>query len=181
MALANVNAPRGFQLFQQGGKVGANREIRTAQAGRTGGKDLMIGDAYTIMTDGYIRRVTADTDPVHGIVEGIVFKQLSTTVLTESQDYIPSTSEGQVIGIEDRNAIFVVQIATVAQADIDGTAGGVEIVDADGNVLLRQSRQSVILGNENQFQLVALAPITAANSLGAFAKVLVRTLQAFAN
>lgn len=177
MPLANVNSPRGFTLFGQSGKQQLNRITRAAAADRVGAKDLMVGDAYTVLTDGSIRRCTSASDDVHGIVEGIIFRQVSTTVLTESQTYIPGTTYGQVIGIEDRSAIFTCQIDTIAQADLDSAAVGA-LVDADGSQTLSQSRQSITLGGDN-FVITLLTPLPANNSLGAFAQVLVKMLQSY--
>lgn len=170
MPLANVNSPRGFTLFRGGGKREPRRQRRTVSAGR--GTTLMIGDAYVDAGDGTVTRSTSNADTIIGIVEGIDLAPIAAAPDdSASQDYIPAADAGAIIGIEDQDAEFVVQIDTCAMPGDLGAA--CEIVDSAGSTTLRQSRQSVTKG-AGQFMLMDLLQNPADNGAGPFAKVIVR-------
>jgi hypothetical protein len=168
MSLANVAAPRGFILHGQGGATGVHRVRRRAASGRS--KDLMPGDAYTILSDGTVRRAVTGGEP-NGIVEGIELNSPNSGV--ESSDYIAAADAGYLIGIEDPLALFRVQTSD----DFEETNGGdlFDVVDADGSQTLAQSRQKVGNGGSGQdFRAVELLQDTAANAYGTNAWLIVR-------
>src|SRR5262249_56696557 len=86
--------------------------------------------------------VRAAPDTLQGSVEGIDLARIAASTRGPvSQDSLPSSDAGAIIGIEDPTAEFYVQAATFTTAtDATKTAA---IVDADGDRTLRQSRQSV--------------------------------------
>lgn len=173
MALANVNAPRGFTLLRTGGKTDPVRRERTA----TGA--LAMGDAYKLDANGNATRVSSGSDVVKGIVEGFVLQGLAASPSgPESIDYLASTETGSIIGIEDPTAEFVVQATTFASSDIGKNA---DISDSAPNAALRRSRQQVdggSLGSGDQVKVLGLLDSPADNAFGSYAKVVVKLLQA---
>lgn len=141
MPLANVNAPMGFRLLKQGGK----REVRrTTRVVVDSSNDLMIGDAYLDNGDGTVSRATAANAVVVGVVEGIVLEAIDASPNGPvSKDFIlhGSGNRGSIIGIEDEDAEFEVMSADAVDTLVPGAT--MQLVDVDGSVLLRQSRQSV--------------------------------------
>lgn len=137
-------------------------------------KDLMVGDAYTLDAAGTASRATANSDTIKGIVLGIDLNPIAASPQGPvSQDFVPATEAGAILGCEDNDAEYEVMIDTfVAAADI---LGNCELVDADGDTTLAQSRQSIKRGNA-QFRLIELKDSPADNAAGAFARVIVRLL-----
>lgn len=175
MPIANSNSPRGFQIYRCANKNGPTIVPRVVNAARA--TDLMIGDYYTIGVDGSATRTTSNAATgSHGIVVGIQLNPKSQNSQgPESQDYIPLADAGAILGCEDGVTEFLVQIAAFTQAtDVLANA---ELVDAAGDQTLRQSRQSITLGNA-QFRIIELADLPANNAAGAFALVVVRNLLA---
>lgn len=143
--LANVDSPIGFYLFQPAGTREPFRRRRTVAADRT--NPLFIGDAYelTANTNNAYQADGTEGTPgtVRGIVEGIELAPLPASPQGPvSQDYIIAADAGEIIGIEDAEATFKVQITTFANTDIDKRADLVNAVSR-GNVALRQSRQEL--------------------------------------
>ena len=176
MPLANVNSPRGFTLYQPGGKREVKRIERHVLASR--GSDLMVGDAYTLDSGNNASKATAG-DPVYGIVEGIQVAPIAASPQGPvSQDYIPAADSGDIIGIEDPDAVFNVQVTTI-DITTQGNAKA-NLLDAPGSEALRRSRQEIdggTLGAGTQFQVLGLVPSPADNASGAFAQIMVRMLQ----
>lgn len=175
MPIANSNSPRGFQIYRCANKNGPTIVPRTVNGARV--KDIMIGDYVTIQVDGSVLRTTSNAATgLHGVVVGIQLNPKSQSSQgPESQDYIPAADAGAVLVCEDSVTEFVVQIATfTAATDVLENA---ELVDADGDQTLRQSRQSITAGNA-QFRVIELADMPANNAAGAFALVVVRNLLA---
>ncbi len=174
MSLANRNAPFGFILFHQGGKMGVHRVRRRAASGRS--KTIMPGDAYTVLADGSIIRVVDGNVEVHGVCEG---PELNEPLFgMESNEYIAAADEGYIIGIEDPSAVFRVQASGDFQ--LTNINDNCDLVDADGSTLLAQSRQAIdsgTLGSGNQFKVVDLVQAPADNAVGNYAHMLVRGLQ----
>jgi len=167
MPLANQDTPFGFKLYRSS-KVGVHRQNRTASAGRA--KDLMVGDAYKDAGDGTVVRATANNDTILGIVEGIKVNPIAASPQGPvSQDYIPAADAGEIIGIEDKDAEYMVQIDD-STGEAPGTAVG--LVDADGSQLFRQSRQTVATAG-TQFTVTEI-PLRADNQAGLLAKIIVR-------
>lgn len=173
MPIANSNSPRGFQIYRCANKNGPTIVPRTVAAGRV--NDIMIGDYVTIQVDGSVIRTASNAATgQHGVVVGIQLNPKSGQG-PESQDYIPAADAGAVLVCEDSVTEFLVQIAAfTAATDVLANA---ELVDAAGDQTLRQSRQSITLGNA-QFRVIELADMPANNSAGAFALVVVRNLLA---
>lgn len=171
MSLANVASPRGFLLYGQGGAQGVHRVRRRVAITRS--KDLMAGDAYTILADGTVRRAVTGGEP-NGIVEGIELNSPSQGV--ESQDYIKTTEAGYIIGIEDPLAMFRVQ--TSDDFEELNIGDKCDVVDADGDTTLAQSRQKVgsFGGGAQDFRVVDLVRDTASNAFGTNAWLVVRLL-----
>ena len=144
-------------------------------AGRV--KDLMIGDAYAVDVAGNATRVTAAGNTLRGVVEGIDLRPIAASAQGPvSQDFIPAADAGAIIGIEDPEQEFIVQIDTFSAATNVGVTAAV--VDADGDQALRQSRQSIVVDAVNQqMRIIELLNSPADNAAGAFARVVVRLLQ----
>lgn len=153
--MANTNAPMGFRLYQFGGKRAPKTIERSVAAARA--DDLFPGDAYELDTNGLaIRAVAANT--AHGIVMGISLNPKSgSTQGPESQDYIPLADAGAIIGCEDPDAIFEVQLdAPYVAADMLGFT--FDLLNTDGDQALGQSRQQLdattVHASAGEFKLV---------------------------
>ncbi len=167
MPLDNLNSPLGFKLYRES-KPGSRRTYRTASASRA--KDLMVGDAYKDAGDGTVIRAALDNDTILGIVEGFIVRAIAGAPQGPlSQDYLPAADEGQVVGIEDREAEFIVQMDDSTGEAIGSTIG---LVDADGSQLFRQSRQYTHTAG-TQFTITEI-PLKADNQVGLYGKVVVR-------
>jgi len=156
MPLANTHSPRGFHLFRHAGQREPKRVQRHAKADRV--SNLMIGDAYTILADGTIARALgtdAQVGIVNGIIEGITLNPIpASTNGPVSQDYIAAADAGDVIGIEDGEALFETLVDTVIWPDNIGDLYDLTNVDGD-SVILRQSRQYLDgAGGGEQFKLM---------------------------
>lgn len=159
MSLANVQAPRGFALARNVGKMSPPRTERPVAAGRT--LDLMVCDAYSLDAGG--NAVVAEgTEGTPGVVKGIVELIVLRAIPRSpegpvSQDYIAADEDGNIVGIEDHNAIFLVQ---TSGAYVNPTDNGklVDLVNSAPNTTLAQSRQAIdsaTLGSGTQFITVA--------------------------
>lgn len=175
MALPNVASPRGFSLLRSGGKAEPRRAIRQVLGGRA--TDLMIGDAYELDAAGNATRATAANANVRGIVEAPEVRPIAATPQdSASQDYIPAADAGSIIGIEDDDAEFLVQIDDTVNPNFVGA--DCVLADAPGDIPLRQSRQSVALG-AGPFTLMELYQSPADNAPGPNALVVVRVKRTF--
>jgi len=135
--MANSDNPRGFRLYKQGG-----RQVRRVKRSVAVGNPTVLapGDGYIITTDG--TAILCTTILVEGIIESIEL-QAKSGEGPESADYLPATTVGNIIGIEDDDAEFVVQMLdTVALADMDSGAK-VDVVLTAASTTLRESRQEV--------------------------------------
>ena len=172
--MANIDAPRGFLLARSGGKE-PRRRIRNVDADNT--RPLAIGDGYIIeAADGNITRSDSGEAP-NGIVESFQVAAKSGEG-PESIDYLPASTAGVVIGIEDSECEFEVQMAdSVALTDFDA-GQTVALKDTAPDATLRQSRQEVDTLGGGDLSLVGLVdrPQNAAGETNA--KVLVRLLAA---
>lgn len=169
--MANVSGPMGLQLSTPGGKRYVEPVERAVAASRS--KDLMTGDAYKSDGAGGVTKATATSDTVIGVVGGLKLAPLpADPQASASQRYIAAADAGTVLGIEDQDAEFEVQITTVAATDIPGYA---MLVDADGQQSPAQSRVTVALddGSHKQFRLLRLID-RPDNAYGANAKVVVK-------
>lgn len=152
--MANVNAPMGFRLFRHGGKRAPAVIARTVKTGRT--HDLMVGDAYNVNGDDVIRTPAATR--ASGIVVGIGLNPKSSSSQgPESQDYIPAADAGYILGCEDGDAEFEVQLD--AAFDLDTHLGQTfDLINTDGDQALAQSRQqldnSTVHATAGEFRII---------------------------
>lgn len=170
--IANRNDPSGFRPIFHGGKREVRRVRRTVAAGRAGA--LAVGDAYEDDGTGNVKRADAVGDTILGIVDAIELAPITgSSNGPVSADILNATDAGAVIGIEDNDAEFEVQITTFAvPTDIGKTAA---IVDAAPDTVRRNSTQSVVLDAVNkQFVVLGLKDSPADNAAGANARVIVR-------
>lgn len=170
--MANNNAPRGFILARTGGKEPVRRTRNVDSSNAT---PLAVGDGYIVDADGNISRAGDEVAP-NGIVESFEIGAKSGEG-PESLDYLPASTAGTVIGIEDKDAEFECQIDTIAATDFD--AGQVcTLQDTAPDATLRQSRQSVnSVGSGDDFLVVGLVN-RPGNAVGAYAKILVKLVPA---
>jgi hypothetical protein len=150
--MANVNAPMGFRLILTGGHEPIRRQ-RHADALRdaTNGA-IASGDAVFIAADGFVDRCSGGEQP-NAIVEGLALKGVNEGPVSYS--FLPGNVAGDLICIEDPTAQFETQTnATIPAANFDAAAE-VNVVDANPDETLAQSRQQVGDVGGNQLRLVA--------------------------
>jgi hypothetical protein len=144
----------------------------------------MIGDAYTLDANGNAFRALgseAETaSVVRGVVEGFRLQAIGASPNGPvSKDYIADSDSGFIIGIEDEEAVFVVEISSFAATEVGNDC---DLTNVDGDsVPLRQSRQyldsgTLGTGGSGQFVIVDLYQSPADNAYGNNAQVLVRIL-----
>lgn len=158
MPLANVQAPVGFLLFKNTGLMSVVRTIRPVAGNRN--LPLFVGDAYTLDGAGdAFQAIGTEGSPgvINGIVEAIVLNPINASPQGPvSQDYLPPTEVGAIIGIEDRRAMFAVQSTSFNNPTQIGLVA--DLTNAvPGDVLLRQSRQGLdgaSIGAGTQFRIV---------------------------
>ncbi len=170
---ANVNSPQGFRLVRNAGAREPHRIRRAVLGDRE--STLAVGDAYTLDSSNNAVRAAANST-VRGIVEAIDLAPLAADPNGPvSQDYLPATAVGAIIGIEDGTAEFVVQISTI---DADEVNAKFNLTDAAADTALAQSRQQLDGGSAggSQFQVKGLLDSPADNAVGAYAKVICRML-----
>ena len=171
--MANLDAPRGFLLARTGGK---EVRYRTRNVDADNANALAIGDGYKIEADGNITRC-GDGEAPNGIVAGFEI-QAKSGEGPESIDYLPANTAGVVIGIEDSECEFEVQMAdSVALTDFDA-GQTVALADTAPDATLRQSRQEVDTLGGGDLSLVGLVDRIGNAAGETNAKVLVRLLAA---
>lgn len=169
--MANSDAPMGFRLIKTAGHEPIRR-VREVDSGN--GVTIAPGDALTIEADGNVTRAIAGE--VNGICEGIVLQGVDQGPV--SYQYLPASTAGQVISIEDPTAMFEVQTeAVIPQSGFDSGAM-VNIVDAAANTALGQSRQQVGDVGGTQLLLVESIDRPLNERFAADAKVVVQLIPA---
>jgi hypothetical protein len=172
--MANTNMPRGFKLLNSAGRE-ARRVERTVLVGNDAA--IAPGDAYFINAGGDVTRAEAD-EVVSGICEAVVLQGVDQGPMSYS--YLPATTAGKIIGIEDSDAEFEVQcVAQIDLADLD-LGAYCDLVDAVPDATLGQSRQYVAdVGGTavSKFKLVRVID-RVDNVAGAYNKVVVKMLVA---
>jgi hypothetical protein len=167
--MAKVDAPSGLQLIASGGRE--PRRVRRQTAANCG--IMASGDCYTV-SNNVISRATANPN---GVIEALEVQPLSGPV---SHDYVPANTQLWVIGIEDADAEFVVQMTTgdtLADSDFDSGAQ-VDIVDGTPCLVPVHSIQEVTTKSvAGDLKLVRLVD-SPDNSLGEHSKVVVKLLAA---
>jgi len=147
---SNVDAPYGFLLYRNTGKVAPYRTTRAVVATRTDA--IFRGDALNTAAGVTIRQV-AGSD-VTGICEDLVLApQPGIAEGVVSQYYINTTEAGSCIVIEDTDALFKVQATTAAATDVETAA---DLVNTDGDTTLGNSKQELngaAYGATGQFML----------------------------
>lgn len=170
MALDNVDSPRGFSLIRSGRGESVNRVERVVDG--TVARTLAVGDCYQLDASGQASRAEAD-DTVRGVVESIVLAPVvGSAEGPVSQHYLPASTAGKIIGIEDPRAKFEVQITTMAVTDEEKLA---DHVDGAASATLGQSRQELdgsTLGTGDQFRVHAKVDSPADNAYGANCRVI---------
>lgn len=176
--MANTNVVTGFQLCRSGGRE-VKRATRSADAARDQTEhngDLAPGDAYTIEADGNVTRVLDETTPIHGIVEAIVLKTKDGPV---SYAMLPADVAGEVIGIEDPDCEFEVQLSGATGFIATSTGQPANVLDAAPDTTLHRSRQSLddtTIGTGVQVNVLRLVD-RPGNAIGQYAKVACRLIQ----
>ena len=185
MAYANKFVPMGFRPRFMAGRTNPITKQRPVAAtrsavGNAASAALAKGDAYAIDASGNAIAV-GPGGVVRGVIIGFKMNAIPTVMGGAgpiSQDYLPATDAGNIIGIEDPDASFLVQTDTLAAANIGQTF---DITAAAPDATLRQSRESLNVGagTANQFTVIELDATTADNAYGANAKAVVRLAQSF--
>jgi len=158
---ANTNQAMGYRLISGRGKP-LNR-VRRLQ----GTAMLVPGDPYKI-SGGMAEKVNTG-ETVNGVVESIELMEKDGPV---SYDYLPAGTNGYIIGVEDSNAEYEVQIDTVTPSSF--TPGAEVGVDAGvASLSPVHSTASVKHGGTGGGHLVRLVE-RPDNSYGDHAKVVVR-------
>lgn len=178
MPIANVNAPFGFRFHRLGGARGLNIQRHPVPAGRA--SPLMVGDPYTIETDGTSIKA-GDGDTVRGIVMGIEFQEANAARPTESLDYLGVSESGYILGSESPDVEWEVQ-QTGTALTLGNIGDKIDVAGTDGNTTMRQSRESIngadVGGGAAQFIILGLVDSPADNAIGASSRWRVKLAQA---
>lgn len=170
--MANLDAPMGFRQIFSGGHEPIRRQRAVDSSNAAA---IAPGDAYTIEADGNITRCNGSTAP-NGVCEGIALQGVNEGPV--SYQFLPASTAGNVIGIEDTSVEFEVQTnAVISQADLDAGAE-VNVVDAAPNATLGQSRQQVGDVGGAQFKVVAHVDRPNNDATLVNSKVIVKLLEA---
>lgn len=178
--IANVNAPRGFIPYRQGGK--AQGKVIRRQVATTSGA-LAIGDVYEIYVDGTVARtainraVGGNSIVGFGVCIGIDLHALAGPIGPMSDDYVPATPVAgyYVLGLEDPDVEFDAQTGGAAFAEATMIGGTYDVGDTAPNTTLAQSRQVLDVSESGtQFKVIELTPSPCDNSDGLYAHVVVR-------
>jgi hypothetical protein len=181
MPLANVFAPMGFlpldELAVNHVKKRPVAATRSA-VGAAASAAIAIGDAYALDAGGFAYHAGADA-VVRGICIGFELRPVASIMNGNgpiSQDFLPATDSGSLLGVEDGTSTFMCwsdNVVGFVQANADGLFA---LHDVAPDALFRQSRQylDVNAGAGTQFRAIDKIDSPADNAYGPACRVMVK-------
>ena len=170
--MSNTDKRNGFQLITGGGKA-PRRVLRTTNSGSA--NSLMApGDGYVLANNVITRQVTDGSQPVNGIMEAVALPGAAIAEGPMTYDYVPASTQLDIIGIEDTTAEFECTASQALAATAYDAGAIVDIEDTAPDTTLRQSRQAVGAVGTDGFLLCRPVDRVNNDKLAQYARVVVK-------
>jgi len=135
--MANVDRPSGARFVGTIDGSAPNGVMRTYPVDSSNGTAIFPGDFVVLEADGNVAPVTADTDVILGVCEGVVVDRA--VAATEHPGYLPASTAGYIRVNVAPGAIYEVQ------EDSDGS--NLALTDVGSNVDIVAGAGSTTTGN----------------------------------